>query len=394
MKLRINLEGPKRFWQATTRKVRGWWQWFNEKTQCDGNPMTDAQPPYPNCKNCGTELSGMYCHKCGQYASQPLSLSHLIKEYVKNILALERQALPTLCNLIFQPGRLAQEFCAGRYMSYLHPLKMHLFILVVLFALFAFFGTDDKIEGSMTSLSNQNTFITEMTLSSIKDNEEYLSKVMSSPRDTAIIVAPSVSIDKHPDLINVVEVISYHEDRETLDTLRVTLPNTLVSDSIMYEQNGVLHFAPKNRILNEEMMLAEISEVWSALTTIIFGHFPLLALLTMPLLRMAIQLILRRKRRPRVFTSIFSIYYLTFVELLFTVLYSAGIIFKFSYADVRWLVLFTLFTYLTVALKRAYEISSWFRAMLAATVVNIFYFVACVIYFSLISFFIIMATVA
>ena len=25
-------------------------------------------PPYRYCKNCGTELKGMYCHECGQYA--------------------------------------------------------------------------------------------------------------------------------------------------------------------------------------------------------------------------------------------------------------------------------------------------------------------------------------
>ena len=25
-------------------------------------------PPYSHCKNCGTELKGMYCHNCGQYA--------------------------------------------------------------------------------------------------------------------------------------------------------------------------------------------------------------------------------------------------------------------------------------------------------------------------------------
>ena len=25
-------------------------------------------PSYTHCKNCGAELKGMYCHRCGQYA--------------------------------------------------------------------------------------------------------------------------------------------------------------------------------------------------------------------------------------------------------------------------------------------------------------------------------------
>lgn len=385
MKSRITWEWPKRLWQAIARKAQECWQWFNEKTQCDGNPMTDAQPPYPNCMNCGTELTGMYCHKCGQYATRPIGIPHLVKEYVKNVLAIERQAIPTLCNLIFQPGRLAKEFYAGRYVSYLHPLKMHLFILMVLFALFAFFGTDTKVEGSLASLTSRNTFITEMTLSSVKDKDDYLAEVLASPIDTVTIVAPSVSIKKHLDLIKIVEQVSYNADVEVLDTMVVALPCVFVNDSIMVERDGVLHFLPENRLLNEEMMLAEFGEAWSSLTELFFGHFPLLALLTMPLLRISIQFTLRRKKQPRAFSSIFSIYYLTFVELLFTVLYSAGIIFDFGYADVRWLVLFTLFAYLTIALKRAYEVSTWFRSILAAIFVNITYFLACILYFSFIS---------
>jgi hypothetical protein len=392
MKSQSNWERMKQFWQKTANKATEWWQWFNEKTQCDGNPMSNAQPLYPNCMNCGTELKGMYCHKCGQYASAPLNLSQLIKEYIKNILVIERQALPTLCSLIFQPGRLAQEFCAGRYMSYLHPLKLHLFILIVLFALFAFFGTDEKVKGSLTELANNNTFISELTLVGIQDNKDYMAEMIASPRDTATIVAPHATINNHPEMFDVVNVVSLSGEEDALDTLVVVMPELLVSDSLMYEHEGVLHFSPENKVINNAMMFPKLTEAWSKLTSLIFGHFPLLILLTTPLLITAIQIILRRKNRSRIFTSIFSLYYLTFMELLFSVLYIAGIIFKFGYSDVRWLVISILLIYLTVALKRAYNIVSWVKAALAATVINVCYFAVCIFLISFISICIVIAS--
>lgn len=394
MENQSNWENMKRFWQKVTNTASKCWQWFNEKTQCDGNPMSDAEPPYSHCKNCGTELRGVYCHKCGQHASTPLNFAQLVEEYIKNMFFIESQSLPTFCNLIFQPGRLAQEFCAGRYMSYLHPLKLHLFILIVLFALFSFFGTDDKVKGSFSKLTNHSAFVSEMTLVGVQDNKDYMERMAASPRDTATIVAHSVSISKHPELINVVDTVSLSKDETVPDTLVVVLPKLFVSDSLMYEHEGVLIFSPENKIISNDMMMSSITESWSRLTTFLFGHFPLLALLTMPLLIMAIHIVLKRKKRSRMFTSIFSLYYLTFVELLFTVLYTAGIIFDFGYADVRWLVLSILLVYLTVALKRAYNIVSWVKATLIAIAINFCYFTACICFISFISFCILIFTLA
>ena len=37
-------------------------------------------PKYTYCKNCGTELKGMYCHRCGQYA---LDVEQPFWKYIK-----------------------------------------------------------------------------------------------------------------------------------------------------------------------------------------------------------------------------------------------------------------------------------------------------------------------
>ena len=47
--------------------------------------IKESQIPYSHCKNCGTELQGVYCHNCGQYAKDlKQSFCSYIMEYLSN----------------------------------------------------------------------------------------------------------------------------------------------------------------------------------------------------------------------------------------------------------------------------------------------------------------------
>ena len=97
------------FLKKFTLQIGSWWKKLVALTKRDGNPMTNEEPPYQKCLNCGTELIGSYCHRCGQYASQQTKMSGFVKEYLKNIFPIERQVIPTLSNLIFHPGHLVRS---------------------------------------------------------------------------------------------------------------------------------------------------------------------------------------------------------------------------------------------------------------------------------------------
>ena len=144
------------------QKFTGWWKQIYDITKQDGNPATDEQPPYTHCLNCGAELSGMYCHKCGQQASMPIpKMWGFVKEYIKSVTCIDRQALPTLLNLIFHPGRLVKDYCAGRYRSYSPPIQINFFILFVLIILFSTIGNDISIVDSFKELTSKELFITD-----------------------------------------------------------------------------------------------------------------------------------------------------------------------------------------------------------------------------------------
>lgn len=97
--------------------------------------------PYTHCKNCGAELQGMYCHNCGQFAhddSQPFW--KYIWQYFENVYQFDYKIPATVWQLFRRPGFLTNEFNAGKIVSYMHPLKLNMFILVIFFTIIIFMG--------------------------------------------------------------------------------------------------------------------------------------------------------------------------------------------------------------------------------------------------------------
>lgn len=87
-----------------------------------------------DCLNCGSELQGKYCHSCGQENLQiKESFGHMITHAVSDYFHFDHQFFHTLKPLLFSPGKLTNEYMAGRRVQYLHPVKMYIFISLVYF---------------------------------------------------------------------------------------------------------------------------------------------------------------------------------------------------------------------------------------------------------------------
>lgn len=351
--------------------------WVQSKIDCDGNPMTDEQPLYPRCLNCGTQLEGMYCHKCGQYATTPVpKLFDFVQEYVTDYFFLENQTLPTFVNLIFRPGRLVKEYCSGRHMSYAHPMSVNFLILLVLIALFSFVGTDAKIEDSLVELSSKEELVSDIVLSTVAESDDYHLKMETSPLDTVKLASSFSIIDYYKPMVNIVEVVDIG-DSDDPDILRVSVPTVFIDDKILVDRGDAYCFSYESDALSDLLIYQQIAEVWRMLISFIIDQFPLLLLLTTPFMVMSIRFMFRQYHYPRVHFYIFSLYYLAFLGLMSTLLYIAGEIFNAPSSIVDTLALTLPFAYLTMALKQTYNLSSWFKSALAAIVVNVSYFIAC-----------------
>jgi hypothetical protein len=90
-----------------------------------------------DCLNCGTDLQGNFCHKCGQEnLEMKESFGHMINHAVSDYFHFDYQFFHTLKPLFAKPGKLTVDYLAGRRMQYLHPVKMYIFISLIFFVLF------------------------------------------------------------------------------------------------------------------------------------------------------------------------------------------------------------------------------------------------------------------
>ena len=101
--------------------------------------------PENNCLNCATILDGHYCHNCGQENLEiKENFGHLMNHAVSDYFHFDHQFFHTLKPLLFQPGKLTNEYMAGKRVQYLHPIKMYIFISLIFFVLIFKKSADDK----------------------------------------------------------------------------------------------------------------------------------------------------------------------------------------------------------------------------------------------------------
>src|ERR1700733_4079513 len=86
------------------------------------------------CKNCDAVLLGRYCVNCSQAADVhvPTTLQ-LVHELMEGLTHSDSRLWRTLNYLWFKPGKLTQEFIAGRRVAYLPPFRLYLVLSIILF---------------------------------------------------------------------------------------------------------------------------------------------------------------------------------------------------------------------------------------------------------------------
>ncbi len=90
--------------------------------------------PARECNNCGTLLSGPYCHRCGQPARSFIrALPGLVGEVASETLYYDSRMWRTLQRLLFRPGWLSHEYVAGKRARYTPPVRLYLVASILAF---------------------------------------------------------------------------------------------------------------------------------------------------------------------------------------------------------------------------------------------------------------------
>ncbi|MGB0953039.1 MAG: DUF3667 domain-containing protein [Planctomycetota bacterium] len=92
-----------------------------------------ATPTEP-CLNCGAVVTGRYCSACGQREGlSPKSIRSAFTEVLGNVFSYDNKLWRSLVLLLVKPGYLTKAFVEGKRSSFIHPLRMFLFLGVAVF---------------------------------------------------------------------------------------------------------------------------------------------------------------------------------------------------------------------------------------------------------------------
>ena len=132
-------------------------------------PDSGAKPPHPHqpaeCLNCGTPLTGAYCHACGQQGHVHRTIGAFMHDLLHGALHFEGKLWRTLPMLALKPGQLTRRYIEGERARFVSPMALFLFCVFLMFAVFQIAGITTP-----TSLQDDNEFISGVREGYVEDH--------------------------------------------------------------------------------------------------------------------------------------------------------------------------------------------------------------------------------
>jgi Protein of unknown function (DUF3667) len=85
------------------------------------------------CLNCGAELTGPFCHQCGQHAHVHKTLTAFFHDLAHGVFHLEGKLWNTIPMLAWCPGELTRRYIDGQRARFVSPIALFLFCVFLMF---------------------------------------------------------------------------------------------------------------------------------------------------------------------------------------------------------------------------------------------------------------------
>ena len=323
------------------------------------------------CLNCKTELHGKYCHVCGQKATyEKLTIKEFILEYLNIAFVWDTHLIKTLWKLISKPGFLTKEYISGKFIAYMHPLKLNMFLLFVFVTFLLLFNSTEDMGNSIKTLTRDEIIQPVLQISLQMEKAEYAMQVESSPRDTIQLYAPLLVFESLSGIITGFDIDS--ADPDSTAVWIASVPRYLIEDkALILNEDGNYQFNPE---YNTEASQTEILEkVWAKVVVLATKYFPLIILLTAPLLAFLIGILHRKSKHSMFKHFIFSLHFTAFLEMVVILLYILHQIASPPSWIMQSIIIFGSCMYLVFAFRKVYETKSWMKAVFKSILTNIGY---------------------
>ncbi|MCB9283784.1 MAG: DUF3667 domain-containing protein [Lewinellaceae bacterium] len=336
--------------------------------------MKKEAPDAPNhCLNCHTLLpeNAIYCPRCGQKDKDTrVSFFKIVQEAVVTILNLDSALFRTLINL-FVPGKLTQEFFRGKQKKYMNPVRLFLWVSVILVALITFRTGEEALDinGQLMSGYKKSWELKKVlpTLDSAIENTkksfpgQRTGVVLDSLRDNYLELIPS------EDSLNLNQGFNFGiEGPLTVATedLYSLKPDSLLNK---YQIEGFW-----NRITTKQKIKLLIDN--KSLETAFLGKLTWTLFFLLPMLAFGLKIVYVRRGFFYVEHLILAIHVHTFAFILFIFLLLAEPFLKIDIGPATGILLLVIGFYVLLAQKLYYR-QGWFKTILKFLLVQVYYYI-------------------
>lgn len=129
----------------------------------------------PICLNCGLDVPGRYCTSCGQENIEPReNFRSLLTHFFNDFTHFDGKFFRTIRELLCKPGKLSLAYINGKRASYLHPIRMYLFISFAFFLFIYVTGniSPEELPSHETPSADSITTILNQQISSLRNAQQ------------------------------------------------------------------------------------------------------------------------------------------------------------------------------------------------------------------------------
>jgi uncharacterized protein DUF3667 len=287
-----------------------------------------------NCLNCNAEVKGRFCSVCGQENIEPKeTFWNLISHFLYDLFHYDGKAVSTIKTLLFHPGLLTYQYIRGRRASYLHPIRLYIFISAMFFLLVFSFS------------SSTNTTANENVKTEILHDKDSLQRQLNNTTDTIKRNEISNQIKEEDEILRIYDITGMKMDADDVkneDTVSLSkgvvitdnLPATISEyDSIQKKlpeksKDGWLTKKYKHKVISiNEKYKGRRVEFYEAIKEKFVHSLPQMMFISVPVAALIFSLLyVRRKQFAYVQHGVFIVHIYSAVFIFILTLYALNVL--------------------------------------------------------------------
>jgi hypothetical protein len=326
-----------------------------------------------NCLNCGHHVEEHFCTHCGQenievHEDVFVMLTHAVADYFH----FESKFFATIKPLLVSPGTLTKEYVSGKRVSFIHPIRLYIFISILFFLITLNSNHEGDKEKSVhtTGMAVEGDSIAKAQKAQI---QKAMAHVPISPTMKDSIVRAAV-----------IQMSNERREKDRRSSFRVNSAWFVDSDTTVasYEKRQNLLPASKrdnflkHYVIRRNLELQKYPDVEKKMTEEITHNIPKMMFILLPLFALILKLVYINRKKYyyehliysfHVHSAIFLSYlFLLLLQRVFGLFYNLDGWFSFFWA-------IYLIWYIYKSLKSFYGSRRW------VTILKIFFLMFCYI---------------